>query len=261
MYLDQIVTRTQERITEIKRTVSFGTWLTQAEALGQETGFPFERALSGPDLSFICEVKRASPSRGLIAPDFPYRSIACDYAEAGASAISCLTEPFFFQGADQHLSEIARMVPLPVLRKDFHIDEMMICQAKLLSASAVLLICAILEPGKLRSLIDLAHHLGLSALVETHSEEEIEKALSAGARIIGVNNRDLFTFQVDPETSVRLRNHVPDSVLFVAESGIKTPQDVARMRDIGAHAVLIGEALMQSEDKKAALKRLREASI
>ena len=233
----------------------------RAEALDANTGFPFRKALSGDEISFICEVKRASPSKGLIAPDFPYLDIARDYERAGASAISCLTEPFWFKGRDEYLAEISNAVTIPVLRKDFTVDEYMIYQAKTLGASAVLLICSILSKDQLSEYLGIAHSLGLSALVEAHDEDEVRTALSAGAGIIGVNNRDLRTFTVDINNSARLRKLVPPEVLFVSESGIKTAADIEALRSNGTNAVLIGETLMRRPDKKAALDELRGHAI
>lgn len=233
----------------------------RAEALDANTGFPFRKALSGDEISFICEVKRASPSKGLIAPDFPYLDIARDYERAGASAISCLTEPFWFKGRDEYLAEISNAVTIPVLRKDFTVDEYMIYQAKTLGASAVLLICSILSKEQLSEYLGIAHSLGLSALVEAHDEDEVRTALSVGAGIIGVNNRDLRTFTVDINNSARLRKLVPPEVLFVSESGIKTAADIEALRSNGTNAVLIGETLMRSPDKKAALDELRGHAI
>lgn len=225
------------------------------------TGFPFREALSGDEISFICEVKRASPSKGLIAPDFPYLDIARDYERAGASAISCLTEPFWFKGRDEYLAEISNAVTIPVLRKDFTVDEYMIYQAKTLGASAVLLICSILSKEQLSEYLGIAHSLGLSALVEAHDEDEVRTALSVGAGIIGVNNRDLRSFTVDINNSARLRKLVPPEILFVSESGIKTAADIEALRSNGTNAVLIGETLMRSPDKKAALDELRGHAI
>lgn len=225
------------------------------------TGFPFRKALSGDEISFICEVKRASPSKGLIAPDFPYLDIARDYERAGASAISCLTEPFWFKGRDEYLAEISNAVTIPVLRKDFTVDEYMIYEAKTLGASAVLLICSILSKEQLSEYLGIAHSLGLSALVEAHDEDEVRTALSVGAGIIGVNNRDLRTFTVDINNSARLRKLVPPEILFVSESGIKTAADIEALRSNGTNAVLIGETLMRSPDKKAALDELRGHAI
>ena len=257
MILDEIAERTRQRVAEEKSAVPLSEMKNRALAMDANTGFPFKKALGGDDISFICEVKRASPSKGLIAEDFPYLEIARDYERAGASAISCLTEPFWFKGKDEYLTEIARAVNIPVLRKDFTVDEYMIYQAKTLGASAVLLICSILSKEQLAEYLEIAHSLGLSALVEAHDEDEVRTALSVGAGIIGVNNRDLRTFTVDIHNSARLRKLVPPEVLFVSESGIRTAADVAALRDNGTNAVLIGETLMRSPDKKAALAELR----
>ena len=222
MILEEIAARTVQRVAEEKAAVPLSEMKKRAEALDANTGFPFRKALSGDEISFISEVKRASPSKGLIAPDFPYLDIARDYERAGASAISCLTEPFWFKGRDEYLAEISNAVKIPVLRKDFTVDEYMIYQAKTLGASAVLLICSILSKEQLSEYLGIAHSLGLSALVEAHDEDEVRTALSVGAGIIGVNNRDLRTFTVDINNSARLRKLVPPEVLFVSESGIKT---------------------------------------
>lgn len=261
MILEEIAARTVQRVAEEKAAVPLSEMKKRAEALDAITGFPFRKALSGNEISFICEVKRASPSKGLIAPDFPYLDIARDYERAGASAISCLTEPFWFKGRDEYLAEISNAVKIPVLRKDFTVDEYMIYQAKTLGASAVLLICSILSKEQLSEYLGIAHSLGLSALVEAHDEDEVRTALSVGAGIIGVNNRDLRTFTVDINNSARLRKLVPPEVLFVSESGIKTAADIEALRSNGTNAVLIGETLMRSPDKKAALDELRGHAI
>lgn len=261
MILEEIAARTVQRVAEEKAAVPLSEMKKRAEALDANTGFPFRKALSGDEISFICEVKRASPSKGLIAPDFPYLDIARDYERAGASAISCLTEPFWFKGRDEYLAEISNAVTIPVLRKDFTVDEYMIYQAKTLGASAVLLICSILSKEQLSEYLGIAHSLGLSALVEAHDEDEVRTALSVGAGIIGVNNRDLRTFTVDINNSARLRKLVPPEVLFVSESGIKTAADIEALRSNGTNAVLIGETLMCSPDKKAALDELRGHAI
>ena len=228
-----------------------------ASAVMAKTGFPFEQALARDGISFICECKRASPSRGLIAPDFPYLDIAKDYEQAGADAISVLTEPEWFMGNDLYLRQIADRVTIPCLRKDFTVDEYMIYQAKVLGASAVLLICAILEQEQLKAFIRITHSLGMSALVEAHDSQEIREAAEAGARIIGVNNRNLKNFTVDVSNVARLRSQVPEDILFVAESGIRTPEDVRRLRDAGADAVLVGETMMRAPDKTGMLRKLR----
>lgn len=261
MILEEIAARTVQRVAEEKAAVPLSEMKKRAEAMDANTGFPFRKALSGDEISFICEVKRASPSKGLIAPDFPYLDIARDYERAGASAISCLTEPFWFKGRDEYLAEISNAVTIPVLRKDFTVDEYMIYQAKTLGASAVLLICSILSKEQLSEYLGIAHSLGLSALVEAHDEDEVRTALSVGAGIIGVNNRDLRTFTVDINNSARLRKLVPPEVLFVSESGIKTAADIEALRSNGTNAVLIGETLMRSPDKKAALDELRGHAI
>ena len=226
-----------------------------------KTPHSFYQALKKPGMSYICEVKKASPSKGLIAPDFPYLAIAKEYEQAGASAISCLTEPFYFQGADQYLREISAAVQIPVLRKDFTVDEYMIYQAKSLGASAVLLICAILDDGELRAYRQLAKELGLDALVEAHDEYEVDRALNLGAEIVGVNNRDLRTFQVDMNNSIRLRKMAPDNVVYVSESRIRTPEDIRLLYENKVDAVLIGETLMRSPDKKAALESLNSSPL
>ena len=212
-------------------------------------------------MRYRSSAKSSALPKGLIAPDFPYLDIARDYERAGASAISCLTEPFWFKGRDEYLAEISNAVTIPVLRKDFTVDEYMIYQAKTLGASAVLLICSILSKEQLSEYLGIAHSLGLSALVEAHDEDEVRTALSVGAGIIGVNNRDLRTFTVDINNSARLRKLVPPEVLFVSESGIKTAADIEALRSNGTNAVLIGETLMRSPDKKAALDELRGHAI
>ncbi len=219
--------------------------------------FAFENALKKPDISFICECKKASPSKGLIAPDFPYLQIAKEYEMAGADCISVLTEPKWFLGSDGYLSEISESVSIPCLRKDFLVDEYMIYEARLLGASAVLLICAILSEAQIEEYIHICDNLGISALVEAHDEKEVYTALKAGARIIGVNNRNLKDFSVDTDNSRRLRELIPPEILFVSESGVKNAEDVAKLRKIGADAVLIGETLMRADDKKAKLAELR----
>lgn len=257
MILDQLAASTKKRVEQRKKEISFESVKERARALPAATGFPFERALAVAGMSFICEVKKASPSKGLIAPDFPYLQIAKEYEAAGASAISVLTEPEYFLGSDRYLKEIAQEVSIPVLRKDFTVDAYQIYEAKLLGASAVLLICALLDEETLKSFLDTAHCLGLSALVETHDEQEVETAVRVGARIIGVNNRDLKTFTVDVNNSVRLRSLIPAEKIYVSESGIRNAADVGILYQNGTNAVLIGETLMRSPDKKAMLCELR----
>lgn len=257
MILDEIAGKTRERISERERQIPLAEIRKTAEEMPNSGDFPFKSALMNNDISFICEVKKASPSKGIIAEDFPYLQIAREYENAGAAAISCLTEPFWFKGSDEYLREIARNVKIPVLRKDFTISPYMIYEAKALGAAAVLLICAILDESELREYLALAHSLGMSALVEAHNESEIETAVKIGAEIIGVNNRDLRTFSVDTGNSAHLRELVPRDRIFVSESGIQSAEDVQRLREIGANAALIGETLMRAPDKRAKLDELR----
>ena len=255
--LNEIALRTGGRINEKKKSMPLEKVKETAEQLMINQDFPFEKSLCKDDIAFICEIKKASPSKGIIAEDFPYMRIARDYEVAGAAAISVLTEPFYFKGDDRYLKEIAAIVSIPLLRKDFTVDEYMIYEAKVLGASAVLLICSILDNDTLAEYIKIAHNLGLSALVETHDENEVKAALDAGARIIGVNNRDLKTFEVDIGLSERLRPLVPEDKIFISESGIQAPADINKLREIKTNAALIGETLMRSSDKGLELKRLR----
>lgn len=314
MILDEIAAKTKERVAEQKKKVPLEEMKRQAlDIVARETNngsspyskFLFRDNLAADGISFICEVKKASPSKGLIAPDFPYVEIAKEYEAAGASAISVLTEPFYFQGSNQFLMDIKKEVNIPLLRKDFTVDEYMIYEAKVIGASAVLLICAILDDEQLASYLQLAHELGMSALVEAHDEEEVRRAIACGAGIIGVNNRDLRTFTVDIMNSVRLRKLIPDMVpakrspmkesakgstkgsgtdtvcnvrsdieydrgsdpfvehsvhqkmVYVSESGIKTKEDIDRLKANGTDAVLIGETFMRSPDKKKLFAELR----
>lgn len=254
--LEQLAQSARQRVEQYKAKVSLEAIRAQAESLAKGE-FRFEQALSKPGVSFICECKKASPSKGVIAESFPYVEIAMEYEDAGADCISVLTEPTRFLGQDEFLEDIVNSVTIPCLRKDFTVDEYMIYQAKTLGAEAVLLICALLDESTLRRYTELCDSLGLSALVEAHDEREIESALNAGARIVGVNNRNLKDFSVDVNNSRRIRSLVPDGVLFVSESGIKTPEDVKALADAGADAVLIGETLMRSPNKKAALAELK----
>ena len=280
--LDEIAERTRQRVADEKRTRSLESMRQAAEEArrhdcdgcnAEDPGlsaeefasarilapcsFPFEGMLERPGVQVIAEVKRASPSKGLIAPDFPYLQIARDYEAAGAAAISCLTEPYWFQGRDEYLAEIAREVRIPVLRKDFVVDEYMVYQAKALGARAVLLICAILDDAQLSAYRQLADELQMSALVEAHTAEEVQRAVACGARVIGVNNRDLKTFNVDMAAARELRDMVPAHTLFVSESGVKSAADVEAARAMRADAVLVGETLMRAEDKRAKLAELR----
>ncbi len=257
MILDRIAAFTQSRLARLKTLIPPEEMKKKASRSAGAVPFRFENALRGGDISFICEVKKASPSKGLIAEDFPYLEIAKEYEAAGASAVSVLTEPEYFQGSDRYLYEIRQAIGIPVLRKDFTIDEYQIYEARTLGADAVLLICALLDTQTLKRYIDICDSLGLSALVEAHTEEEIHSALQAGARVIGVNNRNLQTFEVDLNTGIRLRGLVPKDKIFVAESGISTARDIELLRQAKVNAALIGETLMRSKEKEAALNRLR----
>ena len=254
--LDRLAEHARERVEESKKQMPLEE--LRDKALSLTCGdFAFENALKRPGVSFICECKKASPSKGLIAPDFPYLRIAKEYEEAGADCISVLTEPKWFLGKREYLKEISAEVKIPCLREDFTVDEYMLYEAKMLGASAVLLICSILSEVQIKEYIGICDGLGLSALVEVHDENEVNMALRAGARIIGVNNRNLKDFSVNTDNSRRLRELVPPQVLFVSESGVSTGNDVKRLREIGADAVLIGEALMRAPDKKAKLLEMR----
>ena len=262
--LNEIAARTKERIAEEKFKFPLRELISQQNsdlAKHAEEKISFLEALKKPGMSYICEVKKASPSKGLIAPDFPYLDIAKEYEQAGASAISCLTEPFYFQGADRYLQEISQAVNIPVLRKDFTVDEYMIYQAKAFGASAVLLICAILDNSQLKAFGELAQDLGLDALVEAHDEWEADRALNLDAKIVGVNNRNLHDFTVDMGNSIRLRSMAPADTVFVSESGIKTAEDIRILYENKVDAVLIGETLMRSPDKKAALEALNAGIV
>lgn len=261
----EIAEKTRQRIEIQKETKPLEEIRVRAEqiraselagAAEPPAGKTFLEALKTPGISYICEVKKASPSKGIIAEDFPYLEIARGYEAAGASAVSCLTEPFYFKGSDRYLQEITSNVDIPVLRKDFTVDVYMIYEAKTLGASAVLLICSLLDDEQLREYIGTAESLGMDALVEAHDEGEVEAAVNAGAKIIGVNNRDLRDFTVDMNNSIRLRQMAPDDTVFVSESGIKTAEDIEKLRDNNVDAVLIGETLMRSSNKKVALQQL-----
>lgn len=250
--LDKIVEKTKIRLESYDK--SFEDKIDKSDI---SYDFPFEKALKEKPIAIISEVKKASPSKGLIAEDFDYLAIAKEYEKSGASAISVLTEPDFFMGSIQYLSEIAEEVSIPILRKDFIIDQIMIYEAKASGASAVLLIAAILDDSQLKYYLDLAHSLGLSALVEAHDEIEIKRALDAGARIIGVNNRNLKDFTVDINNSVRLRKLVPEDIIFISESGIKTSEDVRRLKENNVDGVLIGETLIRSNNKMEMIQELK----
>lgn len=258
MILDRIVKSTQNRVTALYQNIGLEKLKQQVTAAS--VPFAFEKALSGADIAFICEVKKASPSKGVIAADFPYVKIAKEYEAAGAAAISVLTEPEFFKGSNDFLTKIKENVAIPVLRKDFIIDPIQIYEARKIGADAILLICSILTTEQIQEYLKIAAELGMSALVEAHDETEVKQALAAGARIIGVNNRNLNTFEVDINNSIRLRKLVPAEMIFVSESGISSPDDIKNLRENGTNAVLIGETLMRSEDKNGELNKLRGIS-
>lgn len=255
--LDELADYARIRTNKAKEKIPLNIIKEKALAL-PKGNFAFENALKKNDISFICECKKASPSKGVIAKDFPYLKIAKEYEKAGADCISVLTEPKWFLGSDEYLKEIAESVSIPCLRKDFTVDEYMIYEAKILGAQAVLLICSILSTEKIKEYIKICDELGISALVEAHNEDEIKSAINAGARIIGVNNRNLKDFTVDTDNSRRMRELVPENILFVAESGVKTAKDIQLLRENNVDAVLIGETLMRAEDKKEKLNELRK---
>lgn len=255
--LAEIANYARKRVAAAKQKISLDELKSLAKSSRLDDGTKFFAALKRPKLSFICEVKKASPSKGIIAENFPYIEIAREYEFAGADCVSCLTEPKYFLGSDEIFEEIRAKISLPMLRKDFTVDEYQIYQAKVLGADAVLLICAILDNSTLKKFLRLCDELNLAALVETHDASEIKSAISAGAQIIGVNNRNLKNFSVDFSNAARLRELIPLEKIYVAESGVKTSADVATLKKIGADAVLIGETLMRAADKKSALNELR----
>ncbi|MDR2729892.1 MAG: indole-3-glycerol phosphate synthase TrpC [Treponema sp.] len=261
--LGKIASRTVDRVEKAKLAVPFGQIRILVAAKREENQhnkpLPFENALLGLGISFICEVKKASPSKGIIVENFPWLEIAKEYETGGAAAISVLTEPDFFLGSDEYLRDISANVTIPTLRKDFIIDPYQIYEAKVLGARAVLLICALLEKETLFRFLSIADELALDCLVEIHSEAEADEALNAGARIIGINNRDLTTFNVDTALTSRLRKNIPPDIICVAESGIKTAQEVRALKEIGINAVLIGESLIRAKDKMQFLKELASA--
>ncbi len=256
--LTTIAARTKDRVEEQKRQVPLTEVIISAcnQSYGK-MGVSFEETLRQASFSFICEVKKASPSRGVLDGAFSYLEIARDYEKSGATAISVITEPYWFLGANRYLKEIKEAVNIPVLRKDFTVDSYQIYESKVLGADAILLICSILTQQQLREYIQMADEIGLSALVETHSKKEIQNAIEAGARIIGVNNRDLRTMEVNLNTTIRLGKYVPKDVLFISESGIASAEDINRLKACGVNGVLVGETLMKSRDKKQRLLELR----
>ena len=260
MILDELAAYAMLRVEAAKAAAPLETVRAQARRLPRGD-FRFEKAIRQNRAALICEVKKASPSKGVIDAEFDYLGIARDYEAGGADCISCLTEPKWFLGSDQIFADIRGAVSLPMLRKDFTVDEYQIYEAKLLGADAVLLICALLDTETIARYLGICETLGLSAIVEAHDEEEINSAVSTGARIIGVNNRNLKDFSVDFQNATALHKLIPDSALFVAESGVKTPADVTALRNLGADAVLVGEALMRAGDRQGMLKQFLEAAV
>ncbi|MCD7737635.1 MAG: indole-3-glycerol phosphate synthase TrpC [Lachnospiraceae bacterium] len=267
MILDELAAYSRVRVARAKEIKSLeeiqeeALELTENQRQGGEANFfRFEKALQKPGLSFICEVKKASPSKGIIAEEFPYLEIAGDYEAAGADCVSCLTEPKWFLGSDEIFRRIRQAITLPMIRKDFTVDAYQLYEAKLMGADAVLLICALLDTETVREYLKICDELGLSALVEAHDEAEISSALKAGARLVGVNNRNLKNFTVDFSNAAKLRELIPKSVTFVAESGVKSCEDVKALAALGADAVLVGEALMRAPDKKARLAEFHAAA-
>ncbi len=259
MILDEIARHAKKRVEINKQTLSYEEIIAKTDFLAKGD-FRFEKALKRKEVSFICEVKKASPSKGIISENFPFIEIAKEYEQIGADCISVLTEPKWFLGSDEIFKEIRQNVSLPMLRKDFTVDEYQIYESKLLGADAILLICSILDIKTLHHYISICDNLGISALVETHNVDEINSAIGAGARIIGVNNRNLKDFTVDLTNSMKLRKYIPNDILFVAESGVKTVSDAISLIKSGADALLIGEALMCSEDKKAFINQIKEGA-
>ena len=255
--LDKLAAHARERVLADSENMSLDILQAMCREKGRANGARFYDALKKDDLSFICEVKKASPSKGVIARDFPYLDIARDYEAAGADCISCLTEPKWFLGSDDIFREIRTAVSTPMLRKDFTVSDYQLYQSRLMGADCVLLICALLDTKALAQYLAVCDELGLSALVETHDADEIRSAVAAGAKIIGVNNRNLKDFTVDTANSRKLRDLIPDDIIFVSESGVKSTDDIRAIREIGADAVLIGETLMRADDKKAKLDELR----
>lgn len=258
--LQTIAAHARTRVAADRAKISLEELKALCQEAGQGQGEQFVSALNRPGLSFLCEIKKASPSKGLISPDFPYLDIARAYEAAGADGVSCLTEPKWFLGSDDIFRQVRRTISLPMLRKDFTVDEYQIYQARLMGANAVLLIVSLLDGETLKGYLDLCRSLGLAALVETHDGQEVDAALNAGAEIIGVNNRNLKDFSVDFSNAARLRDRIPPGVLYVAESGLTGPEDAAALKRLGADAALVGEALMRAPDKGAMLASLRRAA-
>jgi indole-3-glycerol phosphate synthase len=252
--LDKIIAHKKEEVERSKKLVPLSR--LEEQIAQREATRDFARALSGNGVSLIAEVKKASPSRGLLCPDFNPVVLAKTYAQGGATAISVLTDAKFFQGSLDHLTAIKKEVELPLLRKDFVIDPYQIFEACAYGADALLLIVAVLSQQHLEELLSLRHSLGLKCLVEVHGEDEVERALRSGAEIIGINNRDLNTFLSDIDTTRRLRPLIPQEKIVVSESGIKSRSDVEKLKEWGANAILVGETLVTAEDVPGKMREL-----
>ena len=253
MILQKIVENKREEVARQKGILPLGE-LRQMLA-DRPPSRDFEGAIRNRDCAVIAEVKRSSPSKGLIREDFNPIGIAGIYEDNGASAISILTERKFFEGNAAYVPQISSVVGLPLLRKDFIIDPYQINETRVLGADALLLIARLLEAGELRDFLGLASELGLAALVEVHNEADVEKAVSSGARIVGINNRDLATFRTDLDVSIRLARRIPKAITVVSESGINNRGDIEKLMEAGIHAFLVGESLMREKDVG---KKLRE---
>lgn len=250
--LDKIIDNKVIEVEATKQNLSFNTVRDLAESAPPAKDFI--SAMHKETVALIAEVKKASPSKGVLIENFDPLALAEIYAENGASAISVLTDENFFQGKLSYLKEISEAVDIPTLRKDFIIDPYQVYEARMAGASAVLLIVAALEDSQLADLQHLIQELGMSALVEVHNEEELERAMAIEAPLIGVNNRDLKTFDVDLNTTERIAKLVPNTVTLVAESGLKSAVDIAHMGSIGAHAVLIGEGIVKADNIAQAVR-------
>lgn len=259
MILDELANYARKRVEQAEQKISLVEIRKQAYARSKGN-FCFEKALKQKHMGFICEVKKASPSKGIISEDFPYLAIAKQYEMAGATCISCLTEPKWFLGSDEIFCEIRKKVNLPMIRKDFVVDEYQIYEAKVMGADAVLLICALLDTEQIKRYLKICDELGISALVEAHDELEIKSAVTAGARMIGVNNRNLKNFTVDFSNAKKLKSLIPPETIYVAESGVTSPEQIRDLAELGADAVLVGEALMRADDKTDFIRKMQEAA-
>lgn len=257
MILDDLVAATKQRLVEEKKQVPLIELKQQAQQIPNRDSQTIINKFLEPKLHFIGEIKKSSPSKGTIVDDFPYMKIAQEYQDAKIDAISILTEPTYFQGKLAYLKEISKTSNVPLLRKDFTIDPYMIYQAKVAGASLILLIVAILDDEELISYLKLSQKLGLAALVEVHNENELQRALKANAKIIGVNNRNLKDFTVDINNSLKLRPLVPKQIPFITESGIKTSADIKKLKRAQVNGVLIGETFMKAPDRVKIIQKFQ----